>query len=106
MKKILILIITLLIISCTSKAEFTNRAYLDVDRVDGINAQEAIAIADYYFQYKQSAFEKSGSVYIERKPEELKDNWKFRIISKTENVNINVSYLVSKKDGQVKETSD
>jgi len=106
MKKFFILIIYLLIISCTTKADFTNRAYLNVDRVDGINAQEALAVAEYYFQYKQSAFEKSGSIYIDRKPEELKDNWKFRIRSKTENVNIQVSYLVSKKDGQVKETSD
>jgi len=104
-RNISIVIIGLLIISCTTRGEFINQAYLKVDRYDGISRQEALAIAEYYFNYKQSAFKKSADVYINRTPEELQNSWKFRIISKIPNVNIDIAYLVDKKDGQITETN-
>lgn len=91
---------------CATKSEMVSDAYLKVDRVDGINKQEAIAIAQYYFHYKQSAFQKSGEVFINAEPEESKDNWRFRIISKIPNVDVHVSYLVDKTSGQVRESSE
>jgi len=102
---------TILLTSCTSRGEIISDAYLKVDRYDGISRQEAIAIAEYYFSYKQSAFPESSfsgskSVYVDRNPEELRDNWKFRIVSKLPNVDVYVSYLVNRKDGQVKEIND
>jgi len=106
MKTIFILLTCLLVASCTSKTDFTNRAYLDVDRTDGINEQEALAIAEYYFQYKQSAFEDSGSIYVDRNPQELKYNWKIQVISKTPNINIDIFYLVDKNTGDIKESND
>ncbi len=111
MKKILILLISILVISCTSPGELINRAYLKVDRYDGISKQEAVAIAEYYFNYKQSAFTesaiaKSNAVYVDRNPEELKDNWKFRVVSTLPNVDIYVSYLVNRKDGQIEEINE
>ena len=106
MRNILYLWIFLLVAGCASKSELVNNAYLKVDRHDGINQQEAVAIAEYYFQYKQSAFNKSGSVSLSREPEELKDDWRFRIISKIPNVDVHGSYLVNKMSGQVVESSE
>jgi len=106
MRKIFILLISVLIVSCTPRGELINRAYLKVDRYDGISKLEAIAIAEYYFSYKQSVFKKSNSVHVDRNPDELKDNWKFRVVSTIPNVDIYVSYLVNKKDGQIVETDD
>lgn len=103
MKNAFILLFSALIISCASRGELVNRAYLKVDRYDGISKQEAIAIAEYYFSYKQSVFKESSSVYIDHNPEELKDNWKIRIISEIPSVKVHVAYLVNKKDGQIEE---
>lgn len=119
MKKILVLLTSILVISCTSRGELVNRAYLKIDRSDGISKQEAVAIAEYYFNYKQSAFDgltnkptlagstsRPGKVYVDRNPEELKDNWKFRIVSTRPNVDVYVSYLVNRKDGQIEEINN
>lgn len=106
MKTFLILLASIFMLSCTTRAEFINRDYLKVDRYDGISKKEATAIANYYFQYKQSAFKHSGSVFVDRNPEELKESWKFRVISKQPNVDVHVSYLVDKKDGQIKEINE
>ena len=106
MRNLLYLFIIILLTSCASKADLINSQYLKVARYDGINKNEAIAIARYYFQYKQSAFQKSGAITISSEPEELKDAWKFNIVSKVPNIDVHVFYLIDKKNGQVEESSE
>lgn len=106
MRNILFLMIIVLLTGCASKMDLINSQYLKVSRYDGINRNEAIAIARYYFQYKQSAFQKSGAISINQEPEELKNSWKFRIISKVPNIDVHVFYLIDKNNGQVTESSE